>query len=371
MSEPHFSELRLPLSERLPIVTYTNLFRPLAETVWMSSHVSKVTGYSVEDFLRRPGFIETIIHTADRSEVLEEMQASRDQLRAFSRDYRLLTRDGRTIWIHDESVPIVGEDGSAELIQGYFIDITSRKELEHQLLHLQRVEALGRIAGEIAHDFNNHLTAIRGHADLLDRSLPESAPERRHTAEIRTTSDRAATLTSQLLAYVRRDPLASERLDLADVVTGVRAMLGRLVGVDVVIRYEAGAPAAVRIDRCRLEQVIVNLVTNARAAMPGGGTLTIRTLNVAVDGAAAERLRIPRGDYAALVVSDTGVGMDEATRSSMFTPYFTTKSRAEGSGLGLSIVERIVRDARGGIDVDSGVGRGTTIRVLLPAARPD
>jgi PAS domain S-box-containing protein len=182
---PDYSALRLPLSERLPIVTYTNLVWPIAETVWMSSQVECLTGYRLDEWVGRPGFFESILHPDDRAAVLAEAHASRLERRALSQDYRLIGRDGRVIWIHDESVPILDETGEPELIQGYFVNITRRVELEEQLLHARKTEALGRLAGEIAHDFNNHLTAIRGYADFLEESLPHESDEYRYTRDHR------------------------------------------------------------------------------------------------------------------------------------------------------------------------------------------
>ena len=274
---PDYSALRLPLSERLPIVTYTNLVWPIAETVWMSSQVECLTGYRLDEWVGRPGFFESILHPDDRATVLAEAYASRIERRALSQDYRLIDRDGRVIWIHDESVPILDEAGEPELIQGYFVNITRRVELEEQLLHARKTEALGRLAGEIAHDFNNHLTAIRGYADFLEQSLPHETDEYRYAREIIEATDWATQLTRRLLAFGRREPIEPREVAVDTLVRGLAPMLERIAGEPVEIALDLQPTPAVYADAGQLEQVVVNLVANARDAMPRGGHLSIGT----------------------------------------------------------------------------------------------
>jgi hypothetical protein len=351
---PDYSALRLPLSERLPIVTYTNLVWPIAETVWMSSQVECLTGYRLDEWVGRPGFFESILHPDDRGTVLAEAYASRIERRALSQDYRLIDRDGRVIWIHDESVPILDEAGEPELIQGYFVNITRRVELEEQLLHARKTEALGRLAGEIAHDFNNHLTAIRGYADFLEQSLPHETDEYRYAREIIEATDWATQLTRRLLAFGRREPIEPREVAVDTLVRGLAPMLERIAGEPVEIALDLQPTPAVYADAGQLEQVVVNLVANARDAMPHGGHLSI--------GTTFEAQRV------VLSVVDDGIGMDEATRAKAFEPFFTTKARDQGSGLGLSIVDSVVRQSGGAVELDSTPGAGTRIRILLPAA---
>src|SRR6266567_2483269 len=225
-----YSALRRPLSERLPIVMYANRFCPVAETVWMSPQVERLTGYRLDEWVGNAGFFETVLHPDDRAPVLQEVRDSRDELRAFSRDYRLVARDGRIVWIHDESVPIVDDEGRPEFIQGYFIDISDRKALEQQLLHAQRIDALGRLAGGIAHDFNNHLTAIRGYAELIARALPHEDPVVAKLREIIRTTDRASRLTKQLLAFSRRREVEPRDLYLDEVVRDFESMMRPVAG---------------------------------------------------------------------------------------------------------------------------------------------
>lgn len=347
-----YSALRRPLSDRLPIVTYTNRFAPTVEALWVSPQVERLTGYRIEEWVGRPGFFQEILHPDDRMPVVEEMRASREEGRAFSRDYRLLKRDGRVIWIHDESVPIVEDDREPELIQGYFVDITERKELERQLLHAQKLEAVGRLAAGVAHDFNNFLTAISGYATLALRGLPSDSIVHRHLVELLRTVESATRLTRQLLAFGRSQGPAPCPVDISRVIGSMRSMLRRIAGDWVRLELDLGPTPQVHADGTQLEQLVVNLVANARDAE--AGSVTIRTGTV-------------EGD-AWLTVTDDGDGMDEETRERAFDPFFTTKDRESGSGLGLSIAHGIVTQAGGTIQVESAPGHGTKVAIRLPAA---
>jgi two-component system cell cycle sensor histidine kinase/response regulator CckA len=348
-------------------VTYTNAFRETAETVWMSQQVERLFGYRLADWVGKPGFFETILHPEDRLLVLEEMRASREELRPFSRDYRLLGRDGRVVWIHDESVPIVGDDGRPEFIQGYFIDITERKELERHLLQSQKTEALGRMAAGIAHDFNNLLTAIGGYAEFAKRSLGPEAPAWRPVHEIMATVERATKLTRQLLSFSRRDEVEAQPVCLTDLVRNMESMLLHVASQAVQLDLELGDTPKVLADPGQLEQVLMNLVSNARDA--GAPRVAIRTTTARIArGYDSRRLGIAAGEYVALVVSDTGSGMDEETQARVFDPFFTTKHRDGGTGLGLSLAHSVIRQCGGAIEVASALGSGTTFRILLPVA---
>ena len=363
-----FSSPRLPLSERLPIVTYTNLLWPVASTVWMSPQAERITGYPVSEWVNNNGFFASVLHPGDRDIVLAEVRASRKDLRPFSLDYRIVGPDGRVIWVHDESVPIVDDTGRLELIQGYFVDITERKQLEQQLLHSQKTEELGRLAGQIAHDFNNLLTAIRSYAELLANRLPEESAERGFVGEIVQTTERATDLTRQLLAFGRRQQLEPHDLSLAEVVVGLQAMLTRVAGDDVEVDFELEPTPLVHADVGQLEQVLVNLVANARDAMPAGGLVAVGTYPTRMQpGEPATRLGLPPGDYVVLAVSDTGNGMDAETKARVFEPYFTTKGRNHGTGLGLAIVDSVVRGSGGAVELESSPGQGTRFRIFLPA----
>jgi two-component system, cell cycle sensor histidine kinase and response regulator CckA len=354
---------------RLPLVTYTNRYEAGASTVWMSPQVEAVTGYRADEWVGKPGFFERILHPDDRMPVLEEMRVSRDRFRPFSRDYRLQARNGEIVWIHDESIPVLDAAGEPEFIQGYFVDITERKRFEEALRHAHKVEAVGRLAGGIAHDFNNLLTAISGYAALTEQQLPRGHGAQRYLREIGRTVQRAVRLTRQLLAFSRSQELDPQVFDLGGVVREMESMLLHVAGNGVQVDFDLCESALVYADIGELEQVLMNLVANARDAIADGGRVSIRTTTTAVsEGVEAERLGITSGEYAVLIVSDTGSGMDADTRALVFDPFFTTKERGAGTGLGLSMVQGIVRQSGGAIEVSSSPGTGSTFRILLPLA---
>jgi PAS domain S-box-containing protein len=247
-------------------------------------------------------------------------------------------------------------------------DLTERTQMENQLRQAQKLEAIGLLAGGVAHDFNNILMAQLGYCELMKSSLRDEDPLARDLAQIRACAERAAALTHQLLAFSRKQPLQLEVLDLNRVVTGIGTMLRRLIGEDVdfatVLAPELGR---VRADPGQIEQVITNLAVNAREAMPHGGKLTIETANVDLDAEyARSHVSVVPGRYVMLAVSDTGSGMDEATQSRVFEPFFTTKVRGQGSGLGLATIYGIVKQSGGNIWVYSEPGKGTSFKIYLP-----
>lgn len=240
------------------------------------------------------------------------------------------------------------------------------RESEEKLRHSQKMEAVGRLAGGVAHDFNNLLTAIIGYADLLRQRFAGDPSARQPVELIHQAGEQAAGLTRQLLAFSRRQLLQPRVIDLNVVVANLHRLLQRIIGEHIEICVEsAPTPACVKADPGQIEQVIVNLGVNARDAMPRGGRLTIRTCHVELDGSDAST-ELPPGEYVAIEVTDTGEGMDEATKARIFEPFFTTKGPGKGTGLGLATVYGIVRQSRGGIVVESERGRGSTFRILLP-----
>ena len=336
--------------------------------LWWSDEVYRIFGYLPGDVAVSNELFFRSVPPADVSRIQEAMQRSlRDGTPYFIR-HRVIRPDGNERIVEERSTVLRDADGRPARMVGTVLDVTERQRLEEQLLQAQKMEAVGRLAGGVAHDFNNLLTAIIGSADLLRERLPPDHPERVEADEIRMAALRAADLTRQLLAFSRRQILTPQMLHLNKVVAGMNKMLRRMIGEDIEFRCVlAPELGAVRADPGQIEQVIMNLVVNARDAMPRGGTLTIETASVELDEAyAVEQFPAARGRHALLAVSDTGIGMDAKTQARLFEPFFTTKAQGQGTGLGLSTVYGIVKQSGGYIWVSSEPGRGSTFKVYLP-----
>ncbi|HLH26780.1 MAG TPA: ATP-binding protein [Chloroflexota bacterium] len=294
--------------------------------------------------------------------------AARDELALHRCTMTVLRADGSQRWLQMDRLPLPAPPGGGELLVYTFVDITARKGLEAQLQQAQRLEAVGRLAGGVAHDFNNLLTVILGNSELLADRLAADDPRRSFVEEIRDAADGAAALVRQLLAFSRQQVLAPEVLDLNALLAEMRELLQRLAGERVALSIAPGAALGhVQADRSQLQQVILNLVVNARDAMPRGGTLTIETDNFEADATyTARRVPVPPGHYVMLAVGDTGHGMDAATQARIFEPFFTTKEHGKGTGLGLATVYGIVKQSGGYVWVYSEPGQGSTFKVYLP-----
>jgi two-component system, cell cycle sensor histidine kinase and response regulator CckA len=277
-------------------------------------------------------------------------------------------KDGAEIDISISSAPLRNTDGSVAGIVTLALDVTERRRLEDQNRQLQKLDTLGSLAGGIAHDFNNLMSIVTGRAHILRQSLEPSSPLRRHVDLINDTAGRAAMLTQQLLAFSRKQVFSLSVLKLRDVVHGLEPILQRLIGEDVELFVSHGPDIGwVKGDRGQLEQVMLNLVVNAREAMPTGGMINVEIFNVDADAVPVNgRPEGWSGPCVVLKVTDTGVGMDEATRSRIFEPFFTTKEVGKGTGLGLSTVYGIVKQHGGSIAVESAPDRGATFTVFLP-----
>ena len=277
--------------------------------------------------------------------------------------------DGRVAWGILTASPVSDpETGEVTGAMATFLDITERKHLEDQLRQCQKMEAVGRLAGGIAHDFNNLLTAIIGYSQLLLGRLEVGNPLQEELEEIKKAGERAASLTRQLLAFSRKELLQPQVLDLNALVANIDKMLRRLIGEDIELVTIFG-PRLERVeaDPAQLEQVVLNLVVNARDAVPQGGKIVIETKNLELDEAYAhQHVSVSPGRYVLLAVSDDGCGMDAETLKHIFEPFYTTKHHAEGTGLGLSTVYGSVKQSGGNIWVYSEVGRGTTFKIYLP-----
>ena len=279
---------------------------------------------------------------------------------------QLVRSDGKTAVV-DFSISLFDLHGQ-RLVLSIGRDVTQQQSLEQQLRQAQKMEAVGRLAGGVAHDFNNLLTAIFGYADLMADELPQEGRVRQDLEEIRKAAVQAASLTRQLLAFSRQQVLQPVVLDLNALLQDMEKMLGRLIGEDVELRLKLSPEVGhVRADPGQLQQVIMNLVVNARDAMPKGGVLMLETANVELTAQMAElNQSVVPGPYVMLAVSDTGIGMDAKTRAHIFEPFFTTKEKGRGTGLGLSTVYGIVQQSEGYIWVYSEPGAGTTFKIYLP-----
>jgi two-component system cell cycle sensor histidine kinase/response regulator CckA len=363
------------LVEQLPLITYINAPGESGRWVYLSPQLEEILGYKPADWVSEYDNFVNAIHPDDREQVTAERAASGGKGR-IALEYRLIAKDERTVWVHDEAVVVRDLSGKPLYVQGYLLDISveraaeiERRRLEAELLHSQKMEAIGRLAGGIAHDFNNLLTAITGYSELIVSELDPASSMARDAEEIKRAAEQAAAMTQQLLAFSRRQVLQPVLLNPNEVIERMENMLQRLIGENLEL-VTALSPeiAMIRSDRGQIEQVIMNLVVNARDSMPNGGKIAVETANARLGDADATRLGISAGDYVLTTISDVGFGMDEETMSHIFEPFFTTKEQGEGTGLGLATVHGIVEQSNGAIQVVSEIGKGSAFYVYLPAA---
>jgi PAS domain S-box-containing protein len=358
-------------------------FRQLAENIddvfWLSDlemrtvyYVSPafegIWGRSCESVYASPNSWLEAVHPEDRERVRTSLH--NQSAGKWDSIYRVVRPDGSLRWIRARTCPVRNALNEVYRIAGVARDITEYRMLEDQYRHAQKMEAVGRLASGVAHDFNNVLSVILGYANLALRSLDTDMRAHHDVEEILLAAERATGITRQLLAFSRQQVLKPTALELGKVVHGMERMLRSLLGADVTFILREKEPVRkVCADQTQIEQVIMNLAVNARDAMPHGGTLTIEVGTVVLDQAyAARHPQIVPGQYVMLAVTDTGYGMDLATRERIFEPFFTTKALGKGTGLGLSTVFGIATQSNGHIDVYSEVGRGTTFKVYFPVA---
>jgi PAS domain S-box-containing protein len=361
------ARLRSLLENALDVIAVVDLQGGLR---FASPSVERILGYPRGALGGR--FLLDLVHPDDRGGCAATFQAAAAAPQSPSRlEARVRRADGQWLWMDIAFQLRDLSPGGAALVAS-LRDVTERHALEARLQQAERLETIGQLAGGVAHDFNNLLTAVLANLSILDSQLAAGAPGREEVRDATLAAERATRLTRQLLTFARQQVVAPRRVDLNESVEAMDRLLGRLIG-EHIARDTRLAPGLwpVRIDPGQLEQVLVNLVVNARDAMPGGGALTVATANVVLGSAerSPEAIDVPPGEWVRLTIEDTGVGMDEATLSRIFEPFFTTKDKGRGTGLGLATVHGTVRQAGGHVRVQSAPGAGTRFTVWLPRDR--
>jgi PAS domain S-box-containing protein len=354
------------LVEQVAAISYIAELGIQGQWHYVSPQIEAITGYSQDEWLASSRDWTRHIPAEDHA-VIEAAEAASVRGERFQAEYRIVRKDGAVIWVSDTAVVVSGSY-THPVMEGIIVDITERKLLENQLQQSRRMEAVGRLAGGIAHDFNNLLTIIKGYAELAVQRAGIQPELRADVQQIENASERASALIRQLLAFSRRQVLQPKILDLNTIVLGLDKLLGRLIGEHIEMVTRCGANVGhVKADPAQIEQVIMNLVVNARDAMPKGGRLTVETVNVELDSTyARDHVSVKPGSYVMLAVSDSGTGMSPETVAHIFEPFYTTKESGQGTGLGLSTVYGIVKQSGGYIWVYSEPGKGTTFKVYLP-----
>lgn len=329
--------------------------------------LKSLLGYDDAPSTGRIAFWQQQIHPDDRTRIAASLRdALQGNAEHWSADYRFLREDGTYADLLERAVIVRKESGAATQLVGSLMDITHRKQLHDQLTRSQKLEAFGQLAGGMAHDFNNYLTTILGYSDLLLNELGLRGALADHVAEIRSAAGRASALTAQLVSISRKHAVDPRVIEVNTFLGNLERTILRLIGENITINCEFQKDHAhIRVDPTEMTQVVLNLVVNARDAMPNGGSLTISTETVSL--LADEN--VPSGEYVAITISDTGCGITDEVKEHLFEPFFTTKGMI-GTGLGLATSYAIVRQSCGRIDVESSAGAGTKFTIYLPKAAP-
>jgi len=357
------------LIEQVAAISYIAELGIHGQWLYVSPQIETMFGYPAEEWLSNsrdwishiPIEDHPIIHTAEEASARGE---------PFQAEYRVTRKDGQIIWVSDTAVVVRGSD-SHPVMEGLIVDITDRKMLENQLLQARKMEAVGRLAGGVAHDFNNLLTIIKGYVEMAMNRCLDRPELHSNIRRIEEAADRAVTLVRQLLAFSRKQVLRPKILDLNAIVVNLDQLLRRLMSENIEMKTFAPKDVgAIKADPGQIEQVVMNLVVNARDALPNGGRILIETSNVDLDSTYTRDHAVVRpGPYVLLAVTDTGIGMTADTVAHIFEPFYTTKESGRGTGLGLSTVYGIVKQSGGYIWVYSELGKGTTFKVYLPRVK--
>jgi PAS domain S-box-containing protein len=361
-SEARFRELAENINE---VFWMTDLAKD--QMLYVSPAYEAIWGRSCESLYAAPGTWLDSIHPGDR-ERFANAAAEKQAAGAYNEEYRIIRPDNSVRWIHDRAFPIRNAAGEVYRIVGTAEDITMRKKLEDQFRQAQKMESIGQLAGGVAHDFNNILAVIQMQSELVKGAGGLSSDQLESADEIAATVQRASALTRQLLLFSSREVFQPRDLDLSESITSTAKMLQRLLGETIEMRLKLAAlPMLIHADASMMDQVLLNLVVNARDAMPNGGELVVETSGVEFDEfAATQSTMIRTGSFVRLSVSDSGCGISPENLTRIFEPFFTTKGVGKGTGLGLATVFGIVKQHQGWINVYSEVGHGTTFRIYLP-----
>jgi two-component system cell cycle sensor histidine kinase/response regulator CckA len=335
--------------------------------------LESLVGYTRSAATDEIGFWQKQIHPQDRARAAASIRdALAGEGEHWTGEYRFRHLDGSYLDVLERAHITRDSLGRPLSFVGSLMNITARKQLQDQLVRSQKMEAFGQLAGGVAHDFNNFLTTILGYSDLLLDELGMKGAIAEHITEIRSAAGRASVLTAQLLAFSRKHPLAPSVVDVNSLLTNLERTLLRLLGENISVQcdFERGKEGMhTKVDSGQLTQIVLNLVVNARDAMPDGGCLALETSGVTVESAEDHELgseELPPGEYVRISVADNGTGMSDEVKQHLFEPFFTTKDEGGGSGLGLATSYGIVRQSGGHICVESDLGQGTTVRILLP-----
>lgn len=330
-----------------------------------------VTGYTQKEYRDDLYLWMRMIVPDDRDAVLGQVDAAVRGITTAPIEHRILHKNGSIRWVKNTIVPHFNAQGKATAYEGLVADITERKNIEEQLYHAQKMEALGRLAGGVVHDLNNYLCVIIGQTELLLMKTGPDDPMQTKLDVISVSAQKAADVAQQLLAFSRKQVAEPRVLNVNETIQGLGKVLRRLLGENVELVLELSQEFChIRADRTQIEQVLVNLAVNARDAMPQGGEVRIETGHVEIEnGDGLQHLNIEPGRYILIRVSDTGTGMSDHVKRRIFDPFFTTKEKGKGTGLGLSTVYGIIKQSGGHVEVESEEGKGSAFSIYMPATK--